>query len=276
VAAVASYDLAAGAETRFIVGLLTEDNLFVSGGSVGLRFFFLGEEQAEGLPDLVDEATGEFLPLPGSPSPAGTEVMVGPASRGRGVYAVEAITFERAGFYEVEVTAEMPGGPQTDGAPFQVLPEPQVPAPGDKAPPSENLTVKDEPLEAVDSRAANGPIPDPELHRTTIADAIAHGRPVLAVFSTPVYCVSRFCGPVTDVVAELSADYGDRAEFIHVEVWHDYANQEINQAAADYLLTPGGDLNEPWVFLIGGNGRILARWDNVATRQEIEPWLKRL
>jgi hypothetical protein len=276
VASVASYDLAAGRPTRFIVGLLTEDNLFVSGGSVGLRFFFLGETQAEGAPQLVDEATGAFLPLPGSPTPAGPELVVGPASHGRGVYAVQEMTFERAGIYEVEVAAQMPGGQQSARAAFQVHPEPLVPAPGETAPASENLTVKDRPPEAVDSRAATGPIPDPQLHRSTIADAIDAGRPVLAVFSTPVYCESRFCGPVTDVVAELEADYGDRADFVHVEVWHDFAKNEVNQAAADWLLTPGGDLTEPWVFLIGENGRILARWDNVATRQEIEPWLKRL
>jgi hypothetical protein len=33
---------------------------------------------------------------------------------------------------------------------------------------------------------------------------------------------------------------------------------------------------EPWVFLIGADGRIAARWDNVATREEIEPLLRDL
>jgi peroxiredoxin len=77
-------------------------------------------------------------------------------------------------------------------------------------------------------------------------------------------------------VSELQGEYGDVAEFVHVEVWHDFQAGEVNEAAADWLLTPDGDLTEPWVFLIGEDGRILARWDNVATRQEIEPWLKRL
>ena len=77
--------------------------------------------------------------------------------------------------------------------------------------------------QAIDSRARGGePIPDPELHTTSIADAIAAGHPALVVFSTPVYCVSRFCGPVTDLVAELAAEYGDRADFIHVEIYRDF------------------------------------------------------
>jgi hypothetical protein len=277
VATVASYDLAAGLKTRFIVGLLTPDNLFVSGGSVDLRFFFLGEQGAEGQPELRDEAVATFLPLPGAAAPAGSGVSVGPASHGQGVYTVEAITFDQPGFWEVEATAELPSGGSTDRAPFQVLPEPQVPVPGDRAPRTENLTVGDRPPAAVDSRAAiDGEIPDPELHRTTIAEAVEAGRPVLAVFATPVYCESRFCGPVTDMVAGLAEDYGEVAEFVHIEIWHDFQELEINRAAADWLLTPDGDLTEPWVYLIGKDGRVLARWDNVATVQEIEPWLKRL
>jgi hypothetical protein len=275
-ATVASYDLAAGAETRFIVGLQTEDQRFVSGGSVGLRFFFLGEERAEGQPQLVDEATAEFLPLPGSPEPASPGVNVGPASHGRGVYAVNEVAFDRAGIYEVEVTADLPSGTAADRAPFQVHPEPRFPVPGDRAPRSENLTVGDRPAVAVDSRASSGEIPDPGLHRTTVAEAIEAGRPALVVIATPVYCISQFCGPVTDMVEGLASDYGDRAEFVHIEVWHDYERQEVNQAAADWVLLPDNTIQEPWVFLVGDDGRILARWDNVATRQEIEPWLQRL
>ena len=278
VASVASYDLAAGVEGRFIVGLLTEQNLFVSGGAVDLKFSFLGETQAQGEPRFYREARAEFLPLPGETSDPPSEVSVGSASHGRGVYGVESIEFDRPGFWEVGVTAPLPSGPATATAAFQVHPQPLVPAVGDRAPPTENLTVKsDAPPAAVDSRAEiEGQIPDPELHRTTIADAVARGRPVVAIFSTPVYCVSQFCGPVTDMVSELQGEYGDVAEFVHVEVWHDFQEREVNEAAADWLLTPDGDLTEPWVFLIGEDGRILARWDNVATRQEIEPWLKRL
>jgi hypothetical protein len=87
--------------------------------------------------------------------------------------------------------------------------------------------------------------------------------------------VSRFCGPVTDVIQELAAEYGDRAAFIHVEIWRDFEENVVNEAAADWLLREG-DLQEPWVFLIGSNGRVVARWDNVATRREIEPLLREL
>jgi hypothetical protein len=135
---------------------------------------------------------------------------------------------------------------------------------------------KKAPRSAVDSRARGGKkIPDSELHEATIAEAMRRGRPALVVFSTPVYCVSRFCGPITDMVEELARDYSGRAEFIHVEIWRDFEKGVINEAAAEWLLRDN-DLREPWVFLIGHDGRIVARWDNVATRDEIEPLLKRL
>lgn len=121
----------------------------------------------------------------------------------------------------------------------------------------------------------SGPIPDHDLHRTTIASAITRGRPALVVFSTPTYCVSRFCGPVTDMVSGLVGDYSNLADFIHVEIWRDFEKGEINKAAAEWLLR-GEDLREPWVFLIGADGKIAGRWDNVATREEIEPLLRRL
>jgi hypothetical protein len=263
----ASFDLAAGGPTRFLVGVGTGRNLFVSGGTVRLRFFFLGEERAEGRPELRGEATASFLPT----------AVGGDSSRG--VYRVEEVMFDRPGLWEVEVVARVGAGDvRTGRGAFEVLPEPLVPAPGEEAPRTENLTVhsKGAPEVAVDSRAATeGEIPDPELHDTTIADAIRRGRPVVAVFATPVYCVSRFCGPVTDMVAELAADYSDRAEFVHVEIWRDFQGQVINRAAADWLLHEN-TLEEPFVFLIGADGRIVARWDNVATRQEIEPYLQDL
>jgi hypothetical protein len=277
----ASFDLSVDRPSRFLAGLGTGRNLFISGGQVRMRFFFLGEDRAVGGPELVTETMASFLPLPGEedePVPSTPTAAAG--TDARGVYRVEEMTFDRPGFWEVEVTAEVAGeGALTGRGAFEVLPEPQVPAPGEPAPRTENLTLdsKGAPPEAVDSRAVTeGEIPDPELHETTIAEEIRAGRPVLATFSTPVYCVSKFCGPVTDMVAGLAGEYGDRAAFIHVEIWRDFQNLVANEAAGEWLLQDDGSLEEPWVFLIGADGRIVARWDNVATPQEIEPFLQAL
>ena len=58
---------------------------------------------------------------------------------------------------------------------------------------------------AIDSRAQGGaPVPDLELHRATIAGAIAAHRAALVLFATPVYCMSQFCGPSTDALEQIA------------------------------------------------------------------------
>ena len=102
-------------------------------------------------------------------------------------------------------------------------------------------------------------MPDPELHDTTIAEALRQGRPILVQFATPVYCESQFCGPTVEAQEALAAEYGDVAEFIHVEIWRDFDQSVVNRAAADWLLR-GESLTEPWMYLIGSDGVIVERW----------------
>jgi hypothetical protein len=174
------------------------------------------------------------------------------------------------------VTADVEGGALAGTTVFEVHEKPVYPAVGEPAPKTDNLilTSKDAPEAAVDSRAAQGEIPDKELHQMTIRESIARKEPALVVFATPVYCVSRFCGPVTDMVAGLAEKYSTRANFIHVEIWRNFEKQVVNKGAADWVYP--GDLTEPWVYLIGSSGKIEARWDNVAITEEIEPYLTKL
>ncbi|MEA2432862.1 MAG: hypothetical protein QOG54_319 [Actinomycetota bacterium] len=271
----ASYDLVAGSPGRFIVGLLTPEQLFVSFGEVEETFTFLGTE-AEPVNDGASiDGTGEFLAIEGDPSTKGP--VAGTASDGRGVYSSE-VNFDQPGFWSVKVTADLPDGAMSGEATFEVRSEPVYPAVGADAPLSKNLLVgaKDAPVGAIDSRAVEGgKIPDPELHGITVLDSVKNHQPALVVISTPVYCISRFCGPITDMVQALAKDYSDRANFIHIEVWRDFEGRAINQGAADWIYR-GKDLTEPWIFLVGRDGKIAARWDNVAVRSEIEPLLQKL
>ncbi|MDQ3941038.1 MAG: hypothetical protein M3238_06800 [Actinomycetota bacterium] len=270
----ANFDLAAGEKTRFMAGVLTPDQLFVSYGTVDMKFFYLGTKEGSGTAQPGPTETGRFLAIEGSGATEGP--IAAPASRGRGVYAAQ-VTFDRAGFWAVELTAELDGAARTGQSVFEVFEEHRIPTVGDRALRTDNRTLSsDVPRQALDSRArTSGEIPDAALHRTTIADSIRAREPALVVLSTPVYCQSRFCGPVTDMVAGLQKDYGDRANFIHIEIWFNFQRQEVNKAAAEWLFRKG-DLTEPWIFLIGDDGRIVARWDNVALREEIEPFLREL
>jgi hypothetical protein len=290
VAEVASYQLVVNQPGRLLVALLSADNRWLSFGSVGLSFRFLGDAtgspsagSATAMPSStapLPDTTAHFLAIPGSPEGQGQAATLTLPADGRGVYAVESITFPRAGYWQVAAHGDLRDRATFSAdAAFEVLASPSVIAVGAPAPHTDNPVIGDPGISpvAIDSRAGGGaPIPDRELHTTSIADAIDAGHPALVVFSTPVYCISRFCGPVTDMVAQLAAEYGDRADFIHVEIYQDFQAGKVNQAALDWLKPANGDLREPWTFLIGADGRIAASWDTVVTRTEIEPLLKAL
>ncbi len=274
---VASYDLAVGPPARFIAGVLTAGQQLIGFGTVSMQFAFLGTEQASAAPTPVGAPTSAtFLPVPGttvpSPPPAAPGIVSGVD---RGVYAAQ-FAFDRPGFWQVEVTARIGGEQQRGTSAFAVSDRHHLPAAGDAALDTTNLTMAstDVPKAAIDSRAGtSGEVPDPELHGTTIAAALAAKRPAVVVFATPVYCVSRFCGPVTDLIDSLSKTNADRASFIHVEIFRNFESQNdaerLNTAAAEWLFRDN-DLNEPWVFVIAADGRIIARFDNVVTAAELE------
>lgn len=156
---------------------------------------------------------------------------------------------------------------------FEVQPEHQVVAPGEEAPATDNPLPGETGIDpaTIDSRAEDGgTVPDVALHAISVADAIESGLPTMVVVATPVFCQSRFCGPITDAVEELANEYEGRANFIHLEVWEDYEAERLTAAAEEGIVpvdAEGG--NEPWVFLIDTEGTVLARWDNVASDPEL-------
>jgi hypothetical protein len=278
-AIVASVDHYVGAPQRVAVGLVTNENELVSYGSVELSFAFIGTAAEPSEPQAGPSSTARFIPTYGTDAEGDGPAITLP-SEARGVYEARDVEFDRAGFWQVTVTAEVQGvGTQQALATLAVAEEPGIPAPGDPALETENLTLdsKGVPEAAIDSRfVTDGEIPDPELHGWTIARALEEGRPALVVFGTPVYCVSQFCGPVTDMVQDLSHRYEDRAVFIHVEIWEDYETQAVNQAALDWLQQPSGDLTEPWLYLIGPDGTIADRWSTLWSEDEVAAELERL
>ena len=279
--AVASFDLAVGENQRLLTGIYTSEQQLLGHGEVTFDLGYIGEDESAAT-ELTESVQARFLPVPGAEPDGGSDqptVLMG--GDGAGVYEAR-VDLDQPGLWGVRVTAELADGTTRQGqATFQVQPEHAVPAVGDEAPATRNLTLAD--VEAgnatptsLDSRAGEtGEVPAAVLHGTTIADAIEQGRPVVAIFSTPVYCVSRFCGPLAETIEDLAARYEDRADFVMVEVWEDFNAQQLNAAAAEWIQTETGG-NEPWTFLIGEDGTIAARWDNVLDLEELEAELEAL
>jgi hypothetical protein len=275
----------AGAPQRVQIGILANDSEgrhFVTGGSVDLAFAFGGDDGDDGDETDAPTATARYIAVPGT-EPAGDTP--GITTGARGIYQAEGVVFDRPGIWNVTVTADVEGLAQELPATIEVFDESPIPAPGDRAPRTETLTMdSDVRLGAIDSMAdASGEVPDPELHRTTIADAIRAGRPALVLFGTPAYCTSEMCGPEVLELQQLAAEFPDRAEFIHVEIWKQYEppeTQVINRGAADWLLweRPDGtpELTEPWLYLIGADGVIVDRWGSLFDAEEVASALQAL
>lgn len=273
--AIASYDLAVGEEQRLMAGLFSQAQELLVFGEVTFQLGYLGEEQG-GEAELREPMTATFLPVPGMEPPGDGDqpTLTGRSDAdGSGVYATDVV-FDQPGYWGLRVVAELEDGHQMEGnTVFSVFPDTGAPQVGDPAPQSVNWTVADvesgaaEPT-ALDSRASEDNIPDPQMHANTVADMIDEGRPTVVILSTPVFCVSRFCGPLVEEMSALSEEYGDRAEFVHIEIWEDFENSVVNDAAQEWIQTNDGD-REPWVYVVDGQGDVAARWDNVIDRAEL-------
>lgn len=277
-AQVASYDLAADRPQRFLVGLIGEDNALIVGGEVTLDFRYYGADETD-TAELEDgelrvrDVTATFLPVADGTAPEGDGPRVREGAEGVGVYEATGVDFGAAGFWSVTVNADIDGEPVETTTAFEVADTHRIVNTGDPAPRTENLLPGDgdAPVKAVDSRAEpDGTVPDPVLHELTVAEAIATRKPTVVVVSTPVFCVSRFCGPITDSVQAMAPRFEGKVNFVHLEVWRDFEGKALNRGAAEWIYpTEDADPSEPWVFLVGGDGTVLERWDNVANSDDV-------
>jgi hypothetical protein len=100
-------------------------------------------------------------------------------------------------------------------------------------------------------------------------------RPLVVAFATPAYCRSRTCAPVMDTIMDpLYERYQDRATFIHIEPY------ELRDLRAGFVQNPvpatreWGVQTEPWVFVVGSDGRIVAKFEGPAALDEVESALE--
>jgi hypothetical protein len=270
---VGSTDLYAKAPQRFQIGVFRSSDqgiqLLTSGSiAIALAPFQNG-------PGTPVSGQADYVPAPGTESDTGTPHVSDPGVA-RGVYELDG-TFDEPGVWQADVSFDVDGQHHDLSTQFQVADEPALPAPGQKALKTDNLTMRSKVNpQAIDSRAQDGAaVPDPELHQDTIAGAIAAHRAALVLFATPVYCQSQFCGPSTDALEQIAKTGPKDADYIHVEIWADYNGKKINQAAAQWLLH-NGDLTEPWLYLIAPDGTIKDRWGPLFDPQQVMSELRQV
>ncbi|MEF3274494.1 MAG: thioredoxin fold domain-containing protein [Chloroflexus sp.] len=189
-----------------------------------------------------------------------------------GLYVAYA-NLDRAGGWEAEIAVPQAGGSQISRIRLDVSERAFAPKVGDKAIPSRNLTAADVP--SLD-RLTSDPRPDPDFYRMTIADALASGKPLVVSFATPGYCQTAVCSPNMAVLKQLKSEFGDRVNFIHVEVYPYPFGESFQQAKLVPAMQEWNLRTEPWTFLIDSNGIIQARYEGGITFDELRPAIAQL
>ena len=63
-------------------------------------------------------------------------------------------------------------------------------------------------------------LPAENMHSVSLNQVLGK-RPVALLFSTPQLCISKVCGPVTDIAVSLQKQFAGKIDFIHQEVYVD-------------------------------------------------------
>jgi len=182
-------------------------------------------------------------------------------------YYVGEVPFRRPGGYTVAAIAEL-GNQLVATSPVQVTvrDDLRVPGAGDRAirvhTPTRESVGGD--IERIETR-----VPPDTMHEVDLAEALDAGRPVLLLFATPALCQTRVCGPVTDVAEQVKAGYGDRVDFIHVEI---YNENDLDKGARSQVLAwqPGERVvSEPMAFAIDSEGVVVERLEGAFSVPEL-------
>jgi len=166
------------------------------------------------------------------------------------IYAAD-VTFPKPGKQVVLVLSKTPKGVYGALAPLTVK-NSSLPNVGQKMPPVKTETVADAGGNeaSIDTRVP----PAPELHQKRLTDVLGK-KPVVLLIATPQLCQSRVCGPVVDIELQMKAEFGDKVEFIHQEVYRD---NQVAKGLRDPLLQLHLE-TEPWLFAVRKDGTIAAR-----------------
>jgi hypothetical protein len=243
---------------RMAIGLLrNQAPVNDPGAKVHLRFFDLDQQNSP----VKFEADATYY---GQGLPAG--------------FYVAYPTFEKAGNWGVEIETRLSGQPQpsTSRLRLEVKQKSDTPNVGQPAISVKTPTVKDTPDL---SHLSSGTEIDPAMYQISLDDALKSGKPTALLFATPGFCQTATCGPSLKVLQGLQKTYGDKMNFIHVEVYKYPFGESAQRQDGGGLSEPMVAWHlqsEPWLYLIDTKGTIAARFEGGITKEELGPALEKL
>jgi hypothetical protein len=191
-----------------------------------------------------------------------------------GVYVGHA-TFPVTGKWTADFKTAAPGSPSlamTFG--FDVLDRSPVVSVGDAAPSVKTPTLAD--VGGDVAKISSDATPVKRFYETSEADALAAKKPFVLIFATPKFCQTATCGPTLDRLKPVAAAHPELT-FINVEPYKlEYTNGQLQPVLSGQDLTPVEATTafklttEPYVFVIGADGRVSATFELVFSPDEIE------
>jgi hypothetical protein len=102
------------------------------------------------------------------------------------------------------------------------------------------------------------------FHDVTLTDALKSGKPVLYLIGTPAYCSTGTCAPGLDALMTLAKSVGNKAVFVHAEVYKDTSATVAAPAVSEYKLT-----YEPILYITDEKGVLVERLDAIFDVKEM-------
>ncbi|MEA2518441.1 MAG: hypothetical protein QOF49_521 [Chloroflexota bacterium] len=195
-----------------------------------------------------------------------------------GVYVGRA-TFPSAGQWIADFTTEAPSSPkETMSFSFDVKQTANVISAGDAAPSVKTPTLGD--VGGDVSRVSTDTKPVTRFYAVSEAAALAAKKPFVLIFATPKFCQSATCGPTLDKLKPVAAAHPELT-FINVEPYQlqDVGGQLQPVLNAGNLVpveaTTAFKLStEPYVFVVGSDGKVSASFELVFSAAELETAIK--
>ncbi len=183
-------------------------------------------------------------------------------------FHVTSVDFTAVGRWNLILHIPAEGGFDDVGIAIDVPEDTSAPSVGDAAPASASRTLIDV---ANIADLSTGETPDPGLYLISLADAVAADKPFVVVFASPGFCTNAFCGPQAEVLSEVRELFGDRANYIHVDLFENPEQVRLGEEPIETpILEEWGLHTDEWTFIVNAEGVVVARFEAFAPLAEVE------
>jgi len=192
---------------------------------------------------------------------------------GKAAYVAE-MTLPRPGGYDATITLDGPAG-RVGSAGFTMVAREQSPTPAIGAPAPSVRTPIAADVGGNLQLLSSDVFPDPRFYEHSVDELLAAGRPFVFTIYSPAFCPTTACGPLLRYMKEIATEFS-ALTFVHAEpyVMRDLGGRiqpeyEGNGYAWASWSQAYGIPVEPYVFVVGADGRIVASFELIVGSDEI-------